>query len=116
MCRRGPTFPYGFLQQENNGDAAEADQRHVAKIVYIGPETGLSGEREIDQCVGLLQGSGGGGSAGGQKLLSSLQRLVDRNASRTERRYQFAAMSLLVPGDNCVDHGDSDTPANVAQQ
>ena len=56
---RSAFSPYRFLQRKNYWDAAEAGYGHVAEVVYVGPEAGLSVEALVEKAVGLVQrGSG----------------------------------------------------------
>jgi len=34
-------LPHGFLECEDDWDASEADEGHVAEVVDVGPEAGL---------------------------------------------------------------------------
>ncbi len=57
MARAESAFlPYGFLQGEDDWDASETDQRHVAEVVDVGPEAGLPVHSQSDQRISLPGG------------------------------------------------------------
>src|ERR1700678_4089458 len=118
MCRGGRAFlGYCFLQRENDGHAGETHERHIAKIVHVGPQTRLSVESPVDQSISLLQCCGGGSSSLRSELvLRALNCSSDSSASGSERSHQFVAMHLLVARDDGVHYRNPDASADVAHQ
>lgn len=81
MGGAGSASSYGFFQGEDDGDAGEAHQGHVAEVVDVGPEPRLGIEGHVDESVSALHCGGGRGSLGLQKLLHAEKGSADFGAA-----------------------------------
>src|SRR5579871_3851348 len=107
---------YSFLEGEDDGDASEADEGHVAEVIDVRPQAGLPIHCEADEGISALHGVSSGGSLRGEIGLHASERSLHVGPRRIYGDHQFIAMHLLVARDDRVYDGNTDAASDVAQK
>src|ERR1700758_812196 len=103
---------YRFLQREHYGNAGKADQRHISKIIDVGPKPRLGIECLVDQAIGLIECRGRGSALRTQILLHTRDCSLHLYAPGRERSGQLIPVQLLMTGDDGIDDGNADASAD----
>ena len=112
----GTFSAHRLFQRKHDGNAPEAHQRHIAKIVHVGPEACLGVQILRHEPVGAVERVRRRGSMRGQVGLHAMDRALHRGSAGIQGVHEFAAMQLLVARDNRIHHGNSDAATDIAQQ
>src|SRR5271170_4237730 len=107
-----PAYPF---HGKSDWSAKQAQEREIAKVVYVGQQGSLLIERTLEHLVGLQSGGFGVGMLC-KKSHERLVLILESVTHAVDGMHQIAAMQLFVADQHGVHHSDPNAAAHVAHQ